>query len=596
MITERRVVIFLAVARSLQHDPFNAIVVPRPIGWISTSDANVAWLSHADPSKHDISTWQRAGHSYLELTRTGSTGSIMTRSIANDILRPQRVIKMSPATLTIPERRVFSIFISYASEDESIATAVATCFKTALPDLFAEVNLDKDFLEPGSAFKNQIGEKLQEANVFIIIYSGTEKPSHGFTGWEVGYFDRVMRDDTQNRKKISLYLYGTPPAITANEQGISLGLSKNELHLSLEQFESGLSVSEEEPICKEIESWQEEVGKNIEQMGFSRPHRKAGQEPARCVRNLKVAIFQYLKGTIESVVKPQKQITVRVKGSALEQSSDNLPLEAEIRPFGAGPSKGSSMSIFGLSDETITWKRFLELTAGEPFADSWQIAITSVVLSAFPDRVDVDNCQVIFANDGKTGYRVILTTATKFYDDYREYNIYFVEMLQRGDYGEQDTTYLLKGLELVCRFRSMFLEPVSEFLGENIVVINPIQLPVIASDLLKELNFLHRDAQEARLDKPGMWARYVDVEHIKTIAEAYRPCESRLREIIPQIMVAKSKPERLKPLRDEIAETLTLMEKAVRPENALLLREMAARLNRIVEHQDQGSASKMSIT
>ena len=73
-----------------------------------------------------------------------------------------------------------------------------------------------------------------------------------------------------------------------------------------------------------------------------------------------------------------------------------------------------------------------------------------MVLSAFPDRVDVDNSQHILANDGKTGYRVILTTATKFYDDFREYNLYFVEMLQRPEYGDQDTTSLLKGLELEC--------------------------------------------------------------------------------------------------------------------------------------------------
>jgi hypothetical protein len=86
----------------------------------------------------------------------------------------------------------------------------AICFKTALPDLFAEVNFDKEFLEPGSAFQGQIEAKLQQTDVFIIIYTGAEKRSHGYTGWEVGCFDHIMRTDPGRRKKISLYLFGPP--------------------------------------------------------------------------------------------------------------------------------------------------------------------------------------------------------------------------------------------------------------------------------------------------------------------------------------------------------------------------------------------------
>ena len=501
---------------------------------------------------------------------------------------------MATGTLAVPEQRVFHIFISYASEDLAIATAVATCFKTALPDFFAEVNFDKAFLEPGSSFQAQIEAKLQQTDVFIIVYTGAEKRSHGYTGWEVGYFDHIMRTDPRERKKIALYLFG-PPAVTASEQGIPLGLSTDQLKLGFQQFESSLAVSPDEPLCREIEEWQEIVAKNIEKTGFPRPHRKPEQEPNKCVYNLKLAIFQYLKGTVENVVKPQKQITIRVRGSALEQSSGSLPPEAELRPLGA-LSTGGSMKIFGLSDEPITWKKFLELTSTQPFADSWQDAITTVILSSFPDRVDVDNSQVILANDGKTGYRVILTTATKFYDDYREYNLYFVEMLQREDYGDEDTTHLLKGLELVCRFRSMFLEPNSDFLGENILLTEPHRLPEIATRLLKELNFMHRDAQEAGLDRPGMWIPYVNFDHFKAIADAYRPAEANLRKIIPKINALKSQPALLEPLGKELSDVLMNMQKAVRPENAVLLREMAAKLNKIVEYQDEASATRQSVS
>jgi hypothetical protein len=495
---------------------------------------------------------------------------------------------MPNENLPINEPRVFRIFVSYASEDAAIASAIANCFKTALPDFFAEVNFDKEFLEPGSPFKAQIESKLQQTDVLIIVYTGAEKRSHGYTGWEVGYFDHVIRMDPGGREKISLYLYG-PPAITASEQGIPIGLSKDQLQWSFEKFEKDLSVSEEEPLCKKIEVWQKQVETNIEKT-FPKVHRKPEQEAKKCVRNLKLAIFQYLKGTVDTVVKPQRQITIRLKGSSVEPSSQSLPLESEIRPLVGTVNNGGSMNIFGLSDESITWKTFLDLTANKPFADSWRDAITSVVLSGFPDRVDVDNSQVIIANDGRTAYRVILTTVTKFFDDYREYNVYFVEMLERADYGDEGTTDLLKGLELVCRFRSAFLEPKSPFLGENVALTDFHHLPDVAVDLLRELNLLHRDAQAAGLDRPAMWKEYVDFNHIRAIADSYRPCDSKLREIIPKVMGGKGNRGLLESLGKELAEVLTVMETAVRPENALLLREMAAKLNAIVDHQDRAKA------
>lgn len=82
---------------------------------------------------------------------------------------------MAIRTLAVPEQHVFRIFISYASEDVAIATAAAICFKTALPDFFAEVNFDKEFLEPGSAFQGQIEAKLQQTDV---LSSSTPVPKN----------------------------------------------------------------------------------------------------------------------------------------------------------------------------------------------------------------------------------------------------------------------------------------------------------------------------------------------------------------------------------------------------------------------------------
>jgi hypothetical protein len=482
------------------------------------------------------------------------------------------------------EPRVFRIFISYASEDLPIAAAIGSCLKTALGDFFAEVNLDKWFLQPGIAFKKQIESKLQRTDVFIMVYTGAEKPSHSYTGWEVGYFDHVMETAT-GRLKIALYL-DSPPAISADEQGIPLNLGRDKLAMTCQQFESQLAVQPDEPFCALLEKWQGDVDRIVEESGFPKPQKKPDQEPVACVRNLKLAIFRYLKGTVETVVKPQKQIIIRVKGAALEQANDTLPPDAELRPVGGG----ASLSIFGLQDETITWEKFLAMTADNRFRDSWREAITAVVMSSFPDRVNVDNSQIILDSDEAKGYRVILTTATKYFDDCREFNVYFVEMLNRVDYGDPGTSRLLKGLELVCRFRFMFLESNSEFSSQNVLASDVTRLPLLAASLLRELNLLRKDAREAGLDEPKVWRNFVTWEHIMNMAAEYRPRELQVREIVARIAAAKGQISELTPLRQELSEVLEQMENAIRPENSVLLREMAHKLENIVE-QDSDTPS-----
>jgi hypothetical protein len=52
------------------------------------------------------------------------------------------------------------------------------------------------------------------------------------------------------------------------------------------------------------------------------------------------------------------------------------------------------------------------------------------------------------------------------------------------------------------------------------------------------LNLLKRDALEAGLDKASVWAGFVDWPRLSKMSELWRPLESRIREILPQIRSA----------------------------------------------------------
>jgi hypothetical protein len=485
----------------------------------------------------------------------------------------------SPVTPEPPTARRFRIFISYASEDYQIAEAISKCLTLALGDVFAEINIDKRFLQPGIDFRKQIQSKLEITDVLIIAYTGmTDKESHGFTGWEVGYFDHVMKTATDRpRTKVALYLEH-PPAVTAEEQGVILDIGRDKLRLGAKEFEEGISVHLDDPMCELLEKWQQCIDDITKALGFGVFERRPEQDPVSCVKMMKIDIFQYLKKTIDTTLKPQKQITIRATGAALEQSDGDLPGEAEIIPVGSG----GSMGIFGLLDANTTWERFLQSTSGSRYHDSWRDAIAGVILSSFPDHINVDNSQIIVSSDDAKAYRVILTTATKYYDDNREFNVYFVEALQRSEYGDVSTTLLLKGLELVCRFRFMFLEDASQFSGGNILVMSPERITEVVGRLLKELNLLRKDSRDAGLDDPTVWRSFVSWEDLKSMAEGYRPREQEIRKIISRIAQTKGQPDLIVPLQQELSNALNELQEKLRPLNTLLLRQMACKLNELV--------------
>jgi hypothetical protein len=476
-------------------------------------------------------------------------------------------------TATPPTAHRFRIFISYASEDYQIAEAIRKCLTLALGDIFAEINIDKRFLQPGTDFRKQIQAKLEVTDVLIIAYTGTtDKESHGYTGWEVGYFDHIMKT-SPDRLKVALYLE-KPPSVAAEDQGISMDIGRDKLLLSTKEFVDGMVVPPDDPMCALLTKWQQSVDDITRGLGFGVIPRKPEQDPVSCVKTMKIDIFQYLKTTVDITLKPQKQITVRATGSALQQSEGNLPCEAEIIPVGSG----GSMGIFGLPDVKTTWKQFLKSTSGNRYHDSWREAITSAIMSSFPDHINVDNSQVIVSSDEAKAYRVILTTATKYYDDNREFNIYFVEALQRSEYGDSSTTLLLKGLELVCRFRFMFLEDASQFSGGNILVMSPERIPEVVNKLLKELSLLRKDSRDAGLDEPAIWRNFVSWEDLLKMATEYRPREKEIRAIIGRIGQVKGKTELIVPLQRELSNTLHELQEKVRPLNSMLIKQMTNKL------------------
>lgn len=480
---------------------------------------------------------------------------------------------MSSPTPAPVQPRILRVFISYASEDLKLAVAIASSLRTALGEYFAEINLDRWSLQAGEEFKKQLAAKLAQSDILVIIYTGTDKHSHGFTGWEVGFFEGVMRASPEGKRIIPMYLE-SPPDTVSGYQGVGLNIPRDLLRLSAEEFAATNNTHQEDPMCLLIQELQDTVDKYTEQAGLARNRNKP--DPLESFRSMRLEIFAYLKTTVEAVLKPQKQITIKTTGAAFRKDDADLPLDAKLIPVGTG----SPMSIFGLADEEITWETFLK-SISERQKDSWRTAIATVVSSAL-QGMNIDNSQVILSHDESRSYRIILTTGTRYFDDSQEFNLYFVEALAREEYGDADTTLLLKGLELVCRYRFMFLESVSKFSADNILITRPDHLPDMAIELLRELNLMRKDSINAGLDQPAVWAKFVDWSNIHQMASDYEPAEHDIRELIGHVIKLRDRQDELLALRQRLSSAVGRLAAATGPQNSLLINAMSQRLQSLV--------------
>lgn len=478
-----------------------------------------------------------------------------------------------PTRASQREAAKLRIFLSYASEDIDIAYAVGEALKGALHDDFAEINLDKWFMEAGTDFTDQIRRKLEQTDVFIVIFTGTEKESHSFSGMELGYFMRVV-DGGRPGLTVPLFLNALPKAMSAL-QGIGIGFDSKVLNLLPEAFEAQNEVRPDDPMCTFVAKLQQKVDGVRQSAGYEPV--KLRSDPIVCIKAMRQKIFQILRKRAEIAFRPQKQVVFTTTDTAFNRSQPDLPADARIRP---GPS-GSPMSIFGLPDAEMTWESFLSSISGSEYYESWRQAITSVIASSFPDKVNVDNSQVVISDDRAKSYRIILTECTKYFDDRREFSLCFVEGLRRRDFGNSDTTLLLKALDIACRFRFLMLEGDSEFSSNTVRVTKPDELPALAHGLMRELDLLGRDARDAGLHKSHAWKRFVGWPSLIEMVEQYQPQELALRGVLREILESQDAPEALAGLQKELVRIMLGIETTMLPANSLVIRSMASQLQQM---------------
>jgi hypothetical protein len=481
------------------------------------------------------------------------------------------------------------LFISYAREDEKIADAVRAALTKALPTPLAFVDMDKYTIDVGADFAADIQDKLDKAHVLVIVYTGRAKQSFGYTGQELGYFRSQKKLipvlDEIPRKIVSVFL-GEPPPSTANINGVGINISQTDLDCSEEQYRTSLQIGHDHAFVqflKQMQSIVEDIWRREKYPGRAPTEER---DPVECARSMYLEIFKSLKAGVDlsRSTRPQRQLTIATTDADLEAYLPDLPPTAVLSPG----EVGGAMAIFGLPEAPITWNEFGTQTERRKYGPVWRDAIRAVAVSSIPDQVSVDNGQIIFSHDDGELYRIILTSALRYFDGRREFKLYFVEGLRRTDFGTEETSLLLKGLELVCRYRFMFLEPDSPFVQESIEVAQPERLFELAASAIRELDWMKRDARDARLDDTATWARLIGgYGLIKKMGAAYYPHEKEVRELAIAIHRTKAGAGDLVELRAKLAKAVGDLGQATDALNKAFMVKMMERLQHYVEEQSR---------
>jgi hypothetical protein len=198
--------------------------------------------------------------------------------------------------------RVLQIFLSCASEDAGLALALSKALKGTqekegfLDKDFSQVWLDTEELRAGLDLTQQISNQLDKTDILIIVYTGQQTDSHGFTGIEVGYFMRTMKmDDGPIERRIVTFYSDSLPDATANLKGIPLYITKATLAQSSESYKNSLqSLSINNPIALFLKDLEELINTLRKEAGFN-DNAYDDNKRLQSVRDLLLECFEALK-------------------------------------------------------------------------------------------------------------------------------------------------------------------------------------------------------------------------------------------------------------------------------------------------------------
>lgn len=428
------------------------------------------------------------------------------------------------------DSRKLNLFLSYASEDQSIADAVANTLRAAFHDAI-ELTMMSEF-QVGLNWNDIIDDSIAKTDILIAIATGQLKPGHSFTGYEIGSFNMSARTQPtmtllpkQRRRLIPFAILHHIPGTMTQFQGVnidpkilhSVSFDPSDLAGEMQKLSKDASDEATQDVFKFLADIDDVISKadqdSSEQGGRTIEKRGRIAFLSEIAFNLCNNIFSIMSNREKgSPIIPKSKVIIRLPPRDDQLGNDLSEVSLKI--------EGSCSEVFGLgpADKLLDWKSFTAKT-GADIAYGWKDTFTRLLVDSDGGRF-IDN-NVILSFDRRKMFRLFVSKITTFYSGFREYHIYVIELLMPKYYGDPDTTTLLRALQASLAYRFMFLENTSEF-SPTMFTATPLdQLRIKAGRMLNSLNLLLQFSNESHLEDPEVILSILGMQAVKSLEKLY---------------------------------------------------------------------------
>ncbi|MFL9826969.1 toll/interleukin-1 receptor domain-containing protein [Rhodoplanes sp. SY1] len=354
------------------------------------------------------------------------------------------------------------VFISYATEDEAIADE----FCKQLKEVFGINGMLHLTFAPqfslGIDWRPTIEDELDKADILLVIATGQYKPSHSFTGFEVGFFRnscrlrRKMTDfDQQDRLVLPVAIFAELPQPVVEIHGLKIDpMVVGRANLKdRDRFVAAMRGQKVNSLARVFTRIRGILQTKNEFSDVDLDQLNRGIEEG--VGVLYDTIFAQLLRRESEKTFPERRIVFRLPQSCRGPRGCTDWRDATIQ-FSFDDQFFTAFGFGAIPRGEIGWPAFLDKFTDEQVRASWREAITTLVRDALNNEL-TENRQLITLPDRSRAFGMFVARGIQYLSGLDEFEIHLVE-IGSGRHGNYEMTRLVEALSIGLRYRYMFLE------------------------------------------------------------------------------------------------------------------------------------------
>ena len=453
--------------------------------------------------------------------------------------------------------RPAGVFISYASEDHDVAQAVYQSLQALSETIFDRVRifLDSKSIEASDEIRQDLRAGLRKSDFLVVLYTGQLKKSHGYTGWELGFFEALIEEEKKqgngetSRRIIYLFCGETPPT-GEGILGINIEVDTDDLSGSRADYVTKSVQSVEDPdalarVMLDIAARAESrlpPPLNEDQDTLERLRNKRRKQIAtEIIPTLKGKLFDSMSMRVTRHSVEQRLIEFLLPKPPSDQAAGTIPDETVLTPH------SRALEIFGIAEarETLKWGDFRKKmrTRDTLGASSILVAIEQAVVTAISSETPTDSDQILKSIDDQI-YRIIVTRQLDYYNGQKLVHVYFIKKLSSRVLGDNATSCILGFINVAAKYRFIFVEPDSSLSVDSFILEHePEKIQYKVRQLIRELLLIEEEARALKLDQVAAIRQYfgagsADLKLAKTLQDSWYEARTQLMASAEKILGA----------------------------------------------------------